>query len=205
MGSLERRARAREETRTKILDAARALFVSEGFEAVTMRKIARSIEYSPTALYVHFRDKVALMRELCERDFVEFAAQFAGLTQIRDPLERLRRAGIAYVEFALAYSNQYRLLFLTPHPHFPKESQGGNAAEDAYGFIKQIFTQAIAEGRLRPELTDPDALAQSAWAAVHGLASLHIICTSDEIAWRPPKPTAEMLCETLVRGISRTP
>src|SRR5215212_10572320 len=69
MGVKERRDRQREDVRTKIMDAARDLFVSEGYDAVSMRKIAEAIEYSPTAIYVHFTDKAALMQELCAHDF----------------------------------------------------------------------------------------------------------------------------------------
>ena len=49
-----------------ILDAARELFATEGYEAVTMRRIADRIEYSPTAIYFHFKDKESLVRELCD-------------------------------------------------------------------------------------------------------------------------------------------
>ena len=65
MGVRERRDREREEIRTRILDAARELFATEGYEAVTMRRIADRIEYSATAIYFHFRDKEALLQELC--------------------------------------------------------------------------------------------------------------------------------------------
>ena len=73
MGIKERREREKAEIREKILDAARDLFVSEGYEAVSMRKIADRIEYSPTAIYLHFKDKEAVMRELCDLDFLALA------------------------------------------------------------------------------------------------------------------------------------
>ena len=57
MGVKERREREKSETRDKILDAARELFVTEGYEGVSMRRVADKIEYSPTAIYVHFADK----------------------------------------------------------------------------------------------------------------------------------------------------
>ncbi len=69
LGTVERRERERQELRTRILDAARELFAEEGYDAVTMRKIADRIEYSPTAIYFHFRDKHALMRELVDARF----------------------------------------------------------------------------------------------------------------------------------------
>jgi len=62
MGIIERRERERKAVRKKILDAARELFVAEGYDAVTMRRIAETIEYSPTAIYFHFKDKETLIR-----------------------------------------------------------------------------------------------------------------------------------------------
>src|SRR5215469_16493619 len=116
MGVKERREREKSETRDKILDAARELFVSHGYEGVSMRKVADKIEYSPTAIYVHFADKQALFRELCHRDFERLAQVFQGTDLPRDPLERLKRIGRTYVEFGRQYPNHYRLMFMTPHP-----------------------------------------------------------------------------------------
>ena len=52
LGIVERKEREKSETREKILDAARELFVTEGYDGVSMRKVAQKIEYSPTAIYV---------------------------------------------------------------------------------------------------------------------------------------------------------
>src|SRR5258706_4035211 len=101
MGVRERREREREEVRTKILDAARELFATEGYEAVTMRKIAERIEYSATAIYQHFEDKETLLAELCRHDFRQFSTHFARAAAIEDPIERLRAAGLAYFDFAV--------------------------------------------------------------------------------------------------------
>ena len=73
MGTAERRERERQELRVRILDAARELFAEQGYDAVTMREIADRIEYSPTAIYFHFKDKEALLRELCDTDFATLA------------------------------------------------------------------------------------------------------------------------------------
>jgi AcrR family transcriptional regulator len=69
MGTLQRRERERNEVRSLIMDTARRLFAAEGYHAVSMRRIADAIEYSPTAIYVHFKDKDSLIRELCAEDF----------------------------------------------------------------------------------------------------------------------------------------
>ena len=114
-----RRQRERQETRRRILDAARDLFVNEGIENVTMRAIAERVEYTPTAIYHHFRDKDALLHELIRHDYHIHASHFAQLAKIPDPLERLRRTGEAYVDFGLRNPSLYRFLFMVPHPEKP--------------------------------------------------------------------------------------
>src|SRR5262245_31765445 len=103
MGTLERRERGKAELRQKILDAARALFVTRGAEAVSMRKIAPSIEYSPTAIYDYFPDKESLMRALCAHDFTSLLVEGMHLLKERDPVKRLLDTGKVYIEFALRH------------------------------------------------------------------------------------------------------
>src|SRR5438094_5711043 len=78
--SLERRQRERVQTRQRILDAARRMFVQRGYEATTMRAIAAKIGYTPTAIYHHFEDKEALVAELSALDFRAFAQASANRT-----------------------------------------------------------------------------------------------------------------------------
>jgi AcrR family transcriptional regulator len=203
MGSRERRTRERAETREKILDAAREMFVRHGYEATTMRAIAARIEYTPTAIYHHFQNKEALLTELCNIDFRSLAAAFQRIGRIEDPLERLARLGDAYVSFALEHPMQYQLLFMTRHPEVVADMNKGRGdpSEDAYAFLRETCADAVASGRLRPEITDPDELAQSAWASLHGLMALHIVKQGHRgIAWRDARTTATRLCETLIRG-----
>jgi AcrR family transcriptional regulator len=207
MGTRERREREREEIRTKILDAAREMFAAEGYEAVTMRRIAEKIEYSPTAIYFHFRDKDALIHELCDTDFGRLAQEFVGIARIGDPIERLHRTGEAYAEFGLRNPNHYRLMFMTPHPPMsPEDSrlQQGNPEEDAYAFLRAVVGEAIAQSRLRPELKDPDLVSQTMWAAVHGVISLHIAKQNDEwIEWAPLKKRVSLMIDAIIRGIEK--
>jgi AcrR family transcriptional regulator len=207
LGPTERRAREREETRGKILDAAREMFAQEGYEAVTMRRIAEKIEYSPTAIYFHFRDKEALLRELCETDFRTLAAQFVSIARIADPIERLRRTGHAYLDFGIRNPNHYRTMFMTPHPPMHKEDldlEHGNPEVDAYAFLKSIVAEAIESKRFRPELRDADLVAQSIWAGVHGVIALQIAkCNDDWVEWRPLKKRGALMIETLINGLSK--
>src|SRR5688572_1877439 len=114
--SQERRSRERAETRQMILDAAREMFVQHGYEATTMRAIAEKIEYTPTAIYHHFRNKETLLGTLSNTDFLALADAFQRIGRIEDPIERLHRIGQAYVNFALEHQMQYQLMFMTQHP-----------------------------------------------------------------------------------------
>jgi AcrR family transcriptional regulator len=208
MGVKERREREKSETRDKILDAARELFVTEGFEGVSMRKVAEKIEYSPTAIYVHFADKQELFRELCHQDYARLAEVFQSSVMSTDPIERLKQIGAIYIEFGTRYPNHYRFMFMTPHPpHEPDEEDRemmGNPEMDAYAFLKWAVQQAIDTGCFREELTDAELISQTLWASVHGVISLHIAKGCDPwVEWRPLQDRAEMMPDVTLRGLIR--
>ena len=147
MGVKERREREKSETREKILDAARALFASEGYEGVSMRRVAEKIEYSPTAIYVHFADKEELFRELCHQDYARLAEVFQSSVISTDPIERLKQIGAIYIDFGLRYPNHYKFMFMTTHPqHEPDEvdrEMMGDPEKDAYAYLNWAVQQAI--------------------------------------------------------------
>jgi AcrR family transcriptional regulator len=202
LGPKERREREREEIRTRILDAARELFANEGVESVTMRRIADRIEYSPTAIYFHFRDKEALLAELCDCDFRAFAHEFVAIAQIADPVERLRAAGQAYVSFGLNNPSHYRLMFMTPKTTETNTLVKGNPEEDAYAFLRLIVVELMQKGRFRDDLTDIDLAAQVIWSAVHGLVSLEIAKCKDEwVEWRPVQDRAKAVTDMIINGL----
>jgi AcrR family transcriptional regulator len=183
------------------------MFVERGYDAVSMRMIAQRIEYSPTAIYFHFKDKEALFQELCATDFLALAQVFAEVAKIADPIERLRRLGLVYADFAIEHPNHYRLMFMTPRPAVePTEAQAatrGNPEEDAYALLRQTVAAGIAAGVFRPELSDEEELAQLVWAGVHGVVSLQIAKEQDPwVDWRPARRTAERMIEVMVRGLT---
>lgn len=207
MGTRERRDRERVALRRKILDAARALFVEKGYDAVTMREIAKRIEYSPTAIYLHFADKKDVMEAICDQDFLTLAKQFRKIAAISDPIERIREAGHAYAEFALKHPHHYRMMFLTPHPANRIEERAvehGNPDQDAYAFVRLAVAEAIAAGRIRRELGDADLVSQLVWSAIHGLVALLIVKASDPwVDWRPRRRLVSEMVELTIRGLLR--
>ena len=202
MGPKERREREREEIRGLILDAARELFVAEGVESVTMRRIADRIEYSATAIYVHFRDKDALLAELCDCDFRAFAQVFHEIARIADPIARVRAAGQAYIAFGLQNPSHYRLMFMTPKNTEPSALSRGNPEEDAYAFLKSIVAELVAKKLVRKELADVDLASQVIWSGVHGVVSLEIAkCRDEWVAWRAFEERADAMVELILRGV----
>ena len=206
MGIKERRERERGETRDKILDAARELFIDEGYEGVSMRQIADKIEYSPTAIYVHFKDKDELFLEVCHQDFRLLAQSMVSLAQVADPVERLRKIGLAYIEFGLNNPNHYRRMFMTPHPAVPADTEElmgkGNPEEDAYELLRATVGEALKAGAFREHLKDADLIAQTLWAGVHGVASLQIAkCNDGWVPWRSVKERGETMIDGLLQGL----
>ena len=208
MGTKERREREKSETRDKILDAARELFVTEGFEGVSMRKVADKIEYSPTAIYVHFADKEELFRELCHRDYARLAEVFQSSAISTDPIERIRQIGAIYIDFGLRNPNHYKFMFMTPHPpHEPDEvdrEMMGNPERDAYAFLKWAVQQGIDAGCFEQEFGDAELVSQTLWASVHGVISLHIAKGTDPwVEWRPLQQRAQMMLDLPLRAMQR--
>ncbi len=172
-----------------------------------MRKIAEAIEYSPTAIYGYFRDKEALFRELCAEDFGSLARAFHKIDAVADPIERIRRSGQAYIDFAIRNANHYRFMFMSPGGE-PKQmnekmlEKRGNPDEDAYAFLRSHVAQAMAAGRWRPDLKNVELITQTLWAAVHGVASLQIAKGDGPwVDWRPLKERATTMLDVIMRGM----
>lgn len=201
----DRRERERRALRGKILEAAHALFVNHGYEMLSMRKIARRIGYSATALYAHFPTKEALLQELCDSDFQALIERLRPLARVKDPVERLRRTGLVYVDFALKHPNQYRLMFMDRHPAVDKDKsrlRQGHVEEDAYAWLRHTVAECIAAGRFAKKYSDPDLVAQTAWAAMHGVVSLDIVGThGDWVSWRAISRRARAMVDVLIAGL----
>lgn len=210
MSTTDRRAREKEELRQKILDTARDLFIVHGYDGVTLRKIADAIEYAPGTIYSYFKDKEELLRALCIADWEAFEQSFPRDHHSGDPLAAIRGIGLAYVHFALAHPNQYRLMFMTPKPpelHVLDNetlAKRGDPARDGYALLRQTVQAAIDADLLRDEFRNPDLVAQTLWAGVHGMASLAITLGHDPwLQWQPVDARIDAMLDGLVFGIAR--
>ena len=165
--------REKQELRQSILDAAMALFLEYGYDKVSIRNIAERIEYSPGTIYLYFKDKDDIFFSLHLMAFEKLWESMTQSAGIPDPLERIRSIGHTYLDFAIQNPDLYDLMFILRDPM--------NALDPAciweegcksYDFLKDAIVEAMNNGQL--PTSDPDVVSISAWAIVHGLASLHI-------------------------------
>jgi AcrR family transcriptional regulator len=112
MGIKQRQERERESVRRGMLDAARDLFVEEGYDRVSMRKIAERIEYSPAAIYGYFPGKADIFFALAEEGFDLLHATATAEPESDDPLETLRSRLLGFYEFSKAHPEYFALMFL---------------------------------------------------------------------------------------------
>jgi AcrR family transcriptional regulator len=199
MGIVERREREREEIRRKILDAAHDLFAREGYERVTMRRIAEAIEYSPTTIYNHFEDKDDLVQSLCDADFARLLGALLAQPAPEDPVEQIRQLGLAYARFGVDYPNHYRFMFMTPakFEHIHELSASGR---QAFGLLRSAVQRALDTGAFRP--ADGDAVAQVLWASLHGVVALLITLRPEHWPHAPAvRDLVERLIENSLRGL----
>jgi AcrR family transcriptional regulator len=174
-----------------------------------MREVAKQIGYSATTIYLYFADKESLMRAVCDADFLKLADTLKGLLDIQDPMQRLIAFGQGYVNFALTYPNHYRMMFMTAHPPCSPEVsqiQQNNAEQDAYFQLLSVTQAAFDAQMFRDDFKDPILIAQTIWAAMHGLCALHITMAQDTwIAWRPLQKRIETMMTMTMQGMAKQP
>lgn len=166
----ERREREKQNLRRAIMDAARDLFLKQGYQNVSMRRIASQIGYSPTAIYLHFHDKDEILTALAEEGF-ELLLSYLKTARGKDATERLFDMCQRYLRFAQTHPHYYTIMFLLEHnPMVVREDTFGHRT---YHFLRQIVVDCQASGLFKTGM-DPDAVAHTIWAMVHGMASLRL-------------------------------
>jgi AcrR family transcriptional regulator len=199
MGVTDRRERQKLALRQEILTAARELFAKEGYENVSMRRIAEKIEYSPTTIYLYFRDKDELMHEMCAETFALLTRKLNKLMAAEgDSVEKLRMGLKAYVEFGLKHPNHYFTTFMQPTPKCGEEHQyEGSVGAEAFQKLVEGVTVCVRAGRFRG--TDVLAISQSLWMVIHGITSL-LISFGEGFPWVEKDRLIDLTIENALRG-----
>jgi AcrR family transcriptional regulator len=187
--------------RQEILDAASELFVRDGYENVSMRRIADKIEYSPTTIYLYFEDKAELLEHVCKETFARLVKRLSKIMeQPGDPVERLKEGLIAYIEFGLQNPHHYRATFMMPIPegfnktkHHHKDSPG----MQAFSFLTRGITECVKAGKL--PAVNVELASQTLWAGIHGITSLLIV--HELFPWAGREKVIHSTVDTLVAGL----
>ncbi|CAE6796165.1 hypothetical protein R69658_04743 [Paraburkholderia aspalathi] len=165
MGIVERKSRQKQALRERILDAARRIVMREGFAALSMRKIADAIEYSPATLYLHFASRDEIAQALCAEGYAQLLATFVPLAQIADPAERLKALGRAYVAFGVAHPETYRLIFMED-PSYTGAALGGAAGAARKGVDGALAAVVDAGAGAANETVETAAAGTTAAASI---------------------------------------
>ena len=197
------------ERRPEILAAAKDLFVAEGYEGFTTRKLAARVGLSQTGLYVYFGSKEEIYDALCRQSFARLAEAFREVLATTDEgFGRLRALGHAYADFGHGHPDEYRLTFMDG-PGLIKSPEHASMPMDRQGLVNQVFLmiwdtlRGLRDaGALRP--VDLAHATHPVWFALHGLGSLFLA--------RPRFPPArredlvEALLDDLIEGLrTRSP
>ena len=198
MAVSERRARHRASLRREILDAASQLFVEEGYQHVTMRRIAGRIEYSPTTIYLYFKDKNELLAAVCDETFSQLATKLERLGKTAtSPLAYLREGLRTYVEFGLAHPHQYAVTFMSPGARPENTGHEHPVGSRWFDTLRGGLEACVLNGDLHaPNL---DTTSQVLWAAMHGITSLLIAMEGFPFVDR--RVLVDCAIDTLVAGL----
>ena len=198
MGISERKEKQKLEIRKAILDASMKLFVEQGFENVSIRKIADLIEYSPTTVYLYFKDKNEILFNLHEMGFHKMGDYTADLWSIKNPLVRLRKMGEYYIQFGLENPAFYDLMFILKAPMETLQGMGAccewRSGDQALGKLKETIQECMDKKLI--EQGDADAISMAIWSMVHGMVSLAIRDRFDKLVVR------EQMVPMMTKGLT---
>jgi AcrR family transcriptional regulator len=181
MGIAERREREKEALRTRIVEAARDIVSDEGLDTLSMRAIAERIEYSPATIYLYFRDKDELLREVVQAGFERMAEWVQREMEAGGPSdarERHRCLGRAYAKFALENTAYFRVMFELPavaQMECPAEcSPDVHEFHDESAWEALVATVQAAIDAEQFAIQDAQEGAVISWGLIHGLTSLYL-------------------------------
>lgn len=175
MSIVERKERHKESLRQEILDASREILLAEGYANLSMRRIAERIEYSPTTIYLYFKNKDDILYHLCvetlERQLEVISA--AGIDQ-PSPLLRLRAALRAYIDFGLSEPDRYKIAFMADLSRYVSTAsilEHGSVADKLIELMCLRVKEVLVESGCHHDVR---CVFQALWAHCHGIVSLVI-------------------------------
>ena len=201
------RARQKALLRQEIIDAARDILAREGYEQLSLRKVAERIEYSPTAIYLHFEDKGDLVFQVREDTFGRIVSELESLeSEFKDPVARLREGMRRYVAFGLRHPQHYLATFVAVPLDQPPEDAARYDNPDsngmrALGILRANVMACVDAGKFKK--ADPDVTTRAIWAAMHGVTSLLI--QMPNFSWGDQKAVVDSVIDSAIEGLRPRP
>jgi AcrR family transcriptional regulator len=197
-----RRTRPKGLLRQEILDAARAILVGEGYEALSMRKVAERIDYSPTAIYLHFKDRDDLVFCVCEQLMAGLVRELQEIgDRHKNPLVALKKGLRRYIDFGRRHPQHYQATFGIAHRHDPEQDARDREPEtmgmQAFGFLPRLVGECVKQKKLKK--VDVHRTSCALWAGIHGITSLFIVMPN--FRWQDPDRVADQLVEMMIAGL----
>ena len=192
-GAMARRQERREELRDEIREAARAIFVRDGYQSFSMRKLAAGIGYSPGSIYLYFRNKEDLFRSLVDESFSRLSESLKLLNDEprKDPVARLKHGLSLYVDWGCKHPNDYQIAFLLPDP-----GPGPYKTHQAFDALRSMVANCLPAGKARRERVE--MASQAIWSAVHGITSL--LVQRPSFPWQSKASVIRQVIESAVDG-----
>ena len=188
--------------RAEILEAAERIFVAQGYEGATIRKIADEVGVSSTALYMHFQDKGCILLEICERTLrllYERNSEIAA--KPLDPVVRVRMMLESYMRWGMEHPNAYQLVYsgkpLSQVGVGPWPEDTRDLSTQCYEIFRNVVREIAAAGRLRSGA--PESAAQALWMSCHGVVTL--LASRPNFDWAPHDELIEVTLEGLLNGL----
>lgn len=182
--------------RGEILESAKRLFLQDGIQHATMRRIAAELGVSSTALYVYFPDKTAILDAIAEAMFEALLVAYANSQDPDLPrLDRFRAGLMAYVDLALSRPDEYRLTFDA------KACGTAAAADKSFGMLQSNVAGLMEAGVFRPG--NPLEVAEALWACLHGVVML-LLNQPDHVE-TDPRRLVNVVVDTAIRGFQNQP
>lgn len=201
MGTKERRKREIEEMRLEIIEAAVQLFLTNGYENVSMRKIAQQIDYSATAIYKYFANKEEILIHLLMHGYSIFLRSLKeGVvnSHSQDAGGRLKASLYAYIEFGLKHPEYYQLIFVENIHQLQKVMTEEDDRVRGFVMLTEMVMEAMNAGVIKKH--DPHMAAQSLWASLHGITSLLI--TFPDFHWHEKEEFVDFQVNVMIKGLT---
>jgi AcrR family transcriptional regulator len=188
--------------RAEILEAAERIFVAEGYEGATIRKIADEVGVSSTALYMHFQDKGCILLEICERTLrLLYERNREIAAKPLDAVGRVKMMLEAYMRWGMEHPNAYQLVYcgrplaMAGIGEWPEDSR--DLPTQCYEIFRNVVREIAASGRLRTG--SAESAAQALWMCCHGVVTM--MASRPNFEWTDRDELIQVTLDGLLHGL----